>query len=199
MAGLDPEAYEAWFDKPLGRLADRAEKRLIEKYIMTEPSGLLLDGGCGTGHFDAALGGRRASIIGLDSSFEMLEYARSKYCMQNLVHGNVETLPFLLDSFDTVVMLTALELLGAPQSALSEARRVLKPSGRLFVGYLERFSPWGLFRRFRGLVGDSFWRKVHFFSRPEIKSLMTRAGFETIRVQSTLFGSFVLISGRKSR
>jgi hypothetical protein len=29
MSGINPEAYEAWFKKPVGRYADRAEKRLI--------------------------------------------------------------------------------------------------------------------------------------------------------------------------
>jgi ubiquinone/menaquinone biosynthesis C-methylase UbiE len=95
MSGIEPEAYEAWFRRPLGRFADRAEKRLIEKFIETGPGGLILDAGCGTGHFTAILAGTGANIIGLDNSFEMLEYAKSGYHIQNLVHGNVEALPFL--------------------------------------------------------------------------------------------------------
>jgi SAM-dependent methyltransferase len=199
MFGIAPEAYEAWFDKPIGRFVDKAEERLIHRFVKTEPGGLLLDGGCGTGHFAPVFAGRGADIIGLDRSFEMLEYAKSRYRIQNLVHGNVEALPFVTDSFEIVIMLTVLEFLSAPRLALCETRRVLKPSGQLVVGYLERLSPWGMLRRFRGLMGHAFWREVRFYHRREVEDLMNCAGYGDIKARGTLFGSFVLVSGRKSR
>lgn len=199
MSELDPETYEAWFRKPIGRFADRAEKRLIGRSVRTEPGGLILDAGCGTGHFTVCVVGKGMSIVGLDNSFNALEYAKSKYHIQNLVHGNVENLPFTADSFEAVLMLTVLEFLNDPHEALSETRRVLKPSGQLVVGYLERRSPWGILRLLRGILGNAFWRRVHLYRRREIEGLMTHAGYGDIKAKGTLFGSFVLLYGQKSR
>jgi hypothetical protein len=86
-----------------------------------------------------------------------------------------------------------------PRLALSETRRILKPSGQLVVGYLERLSPWGMLRRFRGTMGHAFWRQVRFYHRREVEDLMTSVGYENIKSRGTLFGSFVLVSGKKTR
>ena len=45
MTGIDPETYEAWFRKPVGRHADKAEKKLIAMFLRCKPGDLLLDAG----------------------------------------------------------------------------------------------------------------------------------------------------------
>jgi ubiquinone/menaquinone biosynthesis C-methylase UbiE len=197
MSGIDPEAYEAWFIRPIGKYADRAEKRLIDRFVRTEQGGRLLDAGCGTGHFTAVLAGRGANVIGLDNSFEMLEYAKSRYHIHNLVYGNAEALPFVADSFDTVVMFTVLEFLEEPRAALAEILRVLKPSGQFVIGFLNRRSPWGILRQVRGLLGNLYWRKARLYSRGGILNLLNQAGFTPIKSESVLSGSFVLTMGNK--
>ena len=198
MPWRDPGAYEAWFDLPLGRLADAAEKKLIGGFAVTRPGGRLLDAGCGTGHLTAVLSRPGVKVVGLDASLDMLEYARSKYQLSALVQGDVEALPFAAGSFDTVVMLTVLEFLERPEAALSETFRVLEPSGQFVIGFLNRRGPWGALRRIRGLLGNAFWRKARFYGRREMAGLLSRAGYTAIKAKGTLFNSFVLLGGYKS-
>jgi len=196
-SGINPGAYEAWFNKPAGRYADRAEKRLIARFFRIRPGGICLDVGCGTGHFTAALLESGESIIALDRSFDMLNYARSRHHIVDLVRGNVEALPFVADSFDTVVMLTVLEFLEEPRAALAEILRILKPSGQVVIGFLNRRSPWGILRQVRGLLGNFNWRKARLYSRGEILNLLNQAEFTPIKSESVLSGSFVLTMGNK--
>jgi len=195
--GIYPETYEAWFKKPAGRYADKAEKKLIAKFVRAKPGDRLLDAGCGTGHFTAALLEQVASVVALDASLEMLEYARRNHHIHELVQGDVETLPFMANSFDTIMIITVLEFLKDPQRALAGIYRALKPSGQVAVGILNRRSPWGIMRKIRGLLGNVFWGKAHLFSRDEIAGLLIQTGFTGVESESALFGSFILLRGNK--
>jgi len=197
MSGIDPEAYEAWFKKPIGRFADKAEKKLMATFVSAKPRDRLLDAGCGTGYFAAALLERVASVVALDASREMLEYAGRNHHLHELVQGDVETLPFVADSFDTIMVTTVLEFLKNPQRALVEIWRALKPTGQVVVGILNRRSPWGILRKIRGLLGNVFWGKAHLFSRDEMAGLLTQAGYTGVKSESALFGSFILLWGNK--
>ncbi len=197
MSGIDPERYEAWFTRPVGRYADRAEKKLIATFLRTQPEDRLLDAGCGTGHFAAALLERVASVVALDASFEMLEYARRKHRIHELLQGDVESLPFVTDSFDTIMIITVFEFLKNPQRALAEIYRALKLSGHVVVGILDRQSPWGILRRIRGLLGNVFWRKAYLYSRNEMAELLIQSGFKDVESKAVLLGSFILLRGQK--
>ena len=197
MSGINPEAYEAWFKKLVGRYADKAEKKLIAKFMRTKPGDRVLDAGCGTGHFTVALLEKVASVVALDASFEMLEYARLRYHIHELVQGDVETLPFMANSFDTIMIITVLEFLKDPQRALADIYRALKPSGQAAVGILNQRSPWGIMRKIRGLLGNVLWGKAHLFSRDEMTGLLIQAGYTGVESESAVFGSFILLRGNK--
>jgi SAM-dependent methyltransferase len=184
-SGINPGAYEAWFNKPVGRYAGRAEKRLMARFFRIRPGGICLDAGCGTGHFTAALLESGEGVIALDRSSDMLKYARSRYHVVDLVGGNVEALPFVAD------------FLEEPRAALAEILRILKPSGQFVIGFLNRRSPWGILRQIRGLLGNLHWRKARLYSRGEILNLLNQAGFTPIKSESVLSGSFVLTMGNK--
>ena len=195
MSRIDPEAYEAWFDTPLGRIADRSENKLIDEFVTVSPGDCLLDAGCGTGRFTALLSRRGVRVVGLDSSREMLQYARLKHGVRDVVQGDAAALPFAPGSFDIVAMLTVLEFLASPDVTSAETLRVLSPSGRIFVAILNRRSPWGIWRRVRGLLGNAFWRSARLYSCGEMTALLRQAGFVAIRSKSTLCNSYVLFSG----
>jgi ubiquinone/menaquinone biosynthesis C-methylase UbiE len=101
--------------------------------------GTVLDLGCGTGTFALALKERRpdARVVGVDGDEEILALARAKPGAAEVewIQGLAQDLPAAAESNDVVTTSLVLHhLLPADKrKALAEARRALKPSGRLHV------------------------------------------------------------------
>ncbi|MFN3179539.1 MAG: class I SAM-dependent methyltransferase, partial [Thermus sp.] len=88
------------------------------------------------------------------------------------VEGHGEALPFPETSFDVVLLFTVLEFVEDVEKTLSEARRVLKPGGRLLVGILEALSPWAALYRRLGERGVLPWTQARFLTREDLKDLL---------------------------
>lgn len=57
--------------------------------------------------------------------------------------GTAEHLPFGDDNFDHAQVVTTICFVDSPEQMLSEARRVLRPDGRLVIGFIDRESELG--------------------------------------------------------
>ena len=98
----------------------------------------ILDAPCGTGEFMRMAIERfpNVSLTGIDIAPEMIEVARRKLTDCPRVRfqvADIEALPFVPETFDTVVCANVLHQLRHPLRALQECVRVLKPGGRLVV------------------------------------------------------------------
>jgi ubiquinone/menaquinone biosynthesis C-methylase UbiE len=104
----------------------------------------VLEVGCGSGAFTALVARRilpDGTEYALDVQPEMLTQLESKLARKEnsdihnvmLVHSDAARMPFHNDFFDLVFMVSVLQQIGAPQAALAEIRRVLKPGGILAV------------------------------------------------------------------
>ncbi len=97
----------------------------------------ILDAGCGSGYGAAQLAclGPGVEVVGVDLSEEALAYARAHYSAPNLrfQQGDCLKLGFADSEYDLVVAFEVIEHLSAAAAFLTEARRVLSPSGRLLV------------------------------------------------------------------
>jgi len=114
-----------------GRLAEQVLSGL-------DPSGVVVDVGCGTGTFALRLAAASPglTITGVDGDDEALAIARRKRVDGvRWVHGMATALPLADASADRVVMSLLLHHLvpADKQRALKEAARVLRPGGRLHV------------------------------------------------------------------
>ena len=101
-----------------------------------EPGERILDLGCGTGVLIQHLLqiAPKIQIIGIDYSAEMLEIAKQKLPESvELKVGSADNLPFPSNYFDVVVSTSAFHFFRDPSQALQEAKRVLKPNGRLVI------------------------------------------------------------------
>lgn len=88
-------------------------------------SGTILDAGVGTGRFAAPLKEKGFDVVGLDVSRAMLSKAKKK-SLTNLVRGELTTMPFANEAFDSCLMVHVLHLVENPAGLLSEIVRVCK-------------------------------------------------------------------------
>ncbi len=104
--------------------------------LAISPHEQVLDLGCGTGTLIQQLMqlAPEAIFAGLDPSPEMLSVARQKLPDSvALSVGTAEHLPFPNESFDVVISTNAFHYFRHPSQAIQEAKRVLKPDGRLVI------------------------------------------------------------------
>lgn len=186
-----PEEYDAWYETPLGRLSDRLEKELVFSLMDVKPGETALDVGCGTGNYTIELAKKGLKATGIDSSEEMLAWAKEKGRKEKLditfQKTDAANLPFPDYSFDLLISTGLLCFLKKPEKTLLEMHRVLKPGGKLVVGTLNRWSPWALFRRIKGMFKETIYNQARFISPTELEGLIRRAGFEVRETSTCLF------------
>ncbi len=187
----NPEEYDAWYKTSLGAISDKLEKELVFSLLEVKPGKAVLDVGCGTGNYTIELAKRGADVTGIDSSEEMLLWARQKVKDErvkvNFQVADALNLPFPDSSFDAVLSNGLLCFLKEPEMALMEMHRVLKPGGRVIVGVLNKWSLWAFFRRIKGLFKDTMYNQAHFISPPELEGLIGGVGFDVKESKTCLF------------
>jgi SAM-dependent methyltransferase len=172
--------YDAWYDAPLGSVAFREEMDALRPLLAGLPHPWL-EVGVGGGRFAAAL----EVAVGIDPAVGALSLAARRGIRVAMARG--EVLPFPDASFGAVLFVTALCFVGNPLAALLEARRVLRPEGRIVLGLIPGEGPWG--QHYRGLAaaGNAYYQRAHFFTRAEMATLLAAAGLRQVRARSTLF------------
>jgi SAM-dependent methyltransferase len=99
---------------------------------------LLLDAGCGAGLFSNMAIKTGAQVIGVDAAPGLLEVAKRRNPRNNFLEEDLESLPFADNSFDIVAGFNSFQYAENFESALREARRVLKPGGRMVLGIWDK-------------------------------------------------------------
>lgn len=137
------------------------------------------DLGCGTGIGANALAPFVSRVIAIDASEEMLAAARRRLegaGNVDLRAGVLEALPIDAGTLDAATMMLVLHHVPDPAAALAEARRVLKPGGRLLIVDMlphER-------EEYKQQMGH-VWLG---FSAEQMTRLLEGAGFEGVRMHT---------------
>jgi SAM-dependent methyltransferase len=138
--GYAPTASEE--DSPALDAADEPDRSFIQLYHHVL-GGVSIEGkdvlevGCGRGGGSSWMRryGKPRSLYGVDLSPKAIGFCRRRHVHEGLsfVTGDAEALPFPDGSFDTVVNVESSHCYPRLDRFLAEARRVLRPGGRLHI------------------------------------------------------------------
>ena len=110
----------------ISRAANDETVKILIKLLHVNSDSLLLDMGCGTGNYTAALHEAAKKIIGIDKSVGMIKRAQAKFPMFQFILGDITRLPFISDVFDGVFAIQVLHHIKKKETFLNEAHRVLR-------------------------------------------------------------------------
>jgi SAM-dependent methyltransferase len=129
-----------YFYGPLLEASRDADTDLICRLLELQPTTKVLDLACGHGRIANRLAQRGANVTGLDANEMLLRYAREEAADAGLaveyVSGDMRSLPWQEGTFDCVISwFTSFGYFEDDENrhVLAEARRVLRPGGRLLI------------------------------------------------------------------
>ena len=167
--------------------------RELEEMATRWRQGKLLNVGCAHGPDFLPFKGN-FELWGVDFSAQMLKLAQkyaAKFDLQvKLTLANATSLPCPDNTFDCAIAVAVYHNIRGDkqrQKAFRELRRVLKPGGEAFITVWNKWQPsfWlkgkevNMPWKSRGKI---LYRYYYLFSYPELRSLLTRTGFEIISI-----------------
>ena len=199
-----PNRYENWFHK--NKFAYGSELAALKRIIPLNGKGIEI--GVGSGQFAGPLEIR----IGIDPSQKMIELAVLKNI--RVMKGIAEALPVQDEMFDFALVVTTICFLDNIEKAFREIYRILKPSGGIIVGFVDKDSPVG--KAYQAHQNESvFYKEARFFSVDEVVMYLRQAGFHDFSFNQTIYkplkeikkieriengygtGSFIIVEGEK--
>lgn len=150
--------------------------RLLDALAERNVAGPILDAGCGTGGFLAALAAASpaCAAFGLEWHAAAAATAAGK-SGRPVASGSINALPFAANSFATVISADVLcHAAVEPMTALAEIYRVLQPGGRLIVNM----------PAFRALLSahDVQVHNARRLNARETRAMLEAAGFRLLRI-----------------
>jgi ubiquinone/menaquinone biosynthesis C-methylase UbiE len=163
--------YSQWYSNNswLGYAFCIRKSRVLE--LFDQPGAKILDVGCGPGVMAADLLERDCDFWGMDVSKEMIRQGQEKYGSHDRIHfstGTADNLDFPDNTFDAVISMGVIEFVDNDQLALQEMTRVLKEDGTLIVAFINKYSPFRLWRDYMFYPLTAPFRQIfyRFVKRP---------------------------------
>lgn len=182
MAGVDvfdqyAREYDSWFDKHPELY--RAEVNAVRRFV--PPVGIGIEIGVGTGRFSVPFG----VPFGVEPSRPMAQVGKHRGIAVCQAVG--ERVPFPDGQFDFALLVTVICFVDDVPVLLREAWRVLKPGGRLILGFIDRDSALGrLYESHKET--DSFYRQARFYAAAQVAAYAVQVGFDRLEFCQTLSG-----------
>lgn len=174
------DGYYAGADR--GDLGDLDE--LVDRYL--DRRGRHVEAGCGLGYWVAALAARGYDVVGVESSRDLVGAVRAARPDLPIRHGDALALDFPEGHFAGYLSFGVVEhRQEGPEPFLVEARRLLRPGGRMilsvpYVCPLRRLK--GRLRLYRG-HGEAVPFFQYAFGEEELRALLAGHGFRIDEVR----------------
>lgn len=176
------DRMRAYFDSLAGKLGrqylpGRSWEGLADVLLRLMPPLAIADLGAGEGTFSQLLALHAKRVIAVDNSEKMVEFGAKlarRQRLRNLEYrlGDLESVPIGDGEMDVAFFSQSLHHAQHPERAIAEARRILKPGGRIAILDLLRHQ----FEEARELYAD-VWLG---FTEYELQSYLKKAGFRNI-------------------
>jgi ArsR family transcriptional regulator len=144
------------------------------------PAVEVADLGCGEGYLTIEAARWAKRVVAVDRSKDVLAQAKALAARRKIRNitwkqGELEDVPIPAASIDVVLLSQALHHADEPAAVLAEARRILRPGGRLVVLDLRKHDETWVHAK----LGDKWLG----FADDELKQLMSEAGFVDVEVR----------------
>jgi ubiquinone/menaquinone biosynthesis C-methylase UbiE len=151
---------------------------------------VVLDIASGEGYGSNLLSEKAKYVYGIDISSEAIDYAKKKYCKNNLkfLQGDITKIPIESKSIDVIISFETIEHIEEQETMLLEFKRVLKESGIVIISTPDKdnFS--------KNSNGENIYHKKELSINEFYKLVDAYFKFKLTFIQSSFFGSFILPS-----
>jgi ArsR family transcriptional regulator len=171
-----------YFDELAGKFGrqyvpGRSWKGVAEALLKLMPPMVIADLGAGEGTISQLMAQRAKKVIAIDNSEKMVEFGAElarKHGIGNMEYrlGELEDVPIRSSTVDLAFLSQALHHARHPERAVEEARRILKPGGRIAVLDLNRHH----FEEAREIYAD-VWLG---FTELELERYLKSGGFRNV-------------------
>lgn len=152
-----------------------------------QPDERILDIGCGTGHLTNKIRNEGASVVGVDTSAQMIRAARHTYPGIRFVLADGVNLPFD-ESFDAVFSNATLHWISNQDAVIESIASVLKPDGRFVAELGGSGNVAAILDPVLDRIADKGYTPEHSWHFPSIGEYATRLERHGFEVQyATLF------------
>jgi len=169
--------YDNWF--VTNKYAFQSELNAIKKVLPSKGKGIEI--GVGSGIFAEPLG----ITEGIEPSLAM----RKKAMQKNIkaINAVAENLPYSDRSIDFALMITTICFVDDINKSFDEAYRILKDTGILIIGFVDKNSPIG--KMYLEHKNESiFYTDAVFYETEDLYDILNKAGFEIENTFQTVFG-----------
>lgn len=150
--------------------------RGVFDWLAPAPGERILDLGCGTGKLTADIAAAGASVLGIDSSAEMIEQARRNFPHIEFQCADARTFTSP-DPFDAVFSNAVLHWVKPPSGAVARIAACLKPGGRFVAEFGGTRNVDAIVRAVR--AADPSWTNPWFYPTiGEYGAILEAHGFE---------------------
>jgi ubiquinone/menaquinone biosynthesis C-methylase UbiE len=202
--GLNDEALAQAVDRALSRRVAKAAFDGLEAEGIQLTAASVLDLGAGLGHASVEAVMRGCELTAVEPGVEWCSIVRERLKQAGsgqAIVADGERLPFSDSRFDIIVSIGVLEHVRGPKAYLSEAYRVLKPGGWMFLScenYLSFYEPhyqlaWlplfpkklaSVYLRLRGRSSEFLTTSIYYTTRLGVMRWLRSLGFRFPRESS---------------
>ena len=169
--------YDNWF--VTNKYAFQSELIAIKKVLPSRGKGIEI--GVGSGIF--------AEPLGITEGIEPSRAMREKAMQKNIkaINAVAENLPYSDRSIDFALMITTICFVDDINKSFDEAYRILKDTGILIIGFVDKNSPIG--KMYLEHKNESiFYKDAVFYETEDLYDILNKAGFEIENTFQTVFG-----------